>query len=83
MRLTVPWSGDIAHQKKRWFEFSIRPPLRVIRGADDPDQGPDNEMEIRQAVSGSQYLRRNNAGHFPFAEKRQEVNRAIDEFLAS
>ena len=55
----------------------------MIRGADDPDQGPDNEMEIRQAVSGSQYLRRNNAGHFPFAEKRQEVTRAIDEFLAS
>jgi pimeloyl-ACP methyl ester carboxylesterase len=24
-----------------------------------------------------------NAGHFPFAEKPEEVNRAIDEFLAS
>jgi pimeloyl-ACP methyl ester carboxylesterase len=24
-----------------------------------------------------------NAGHFPFAEKPEEVNRAIDEFLAA
>jgi pimeloyl-ACP methyl ester carboxylesterase len=65
-----------------WFKFPIPPRLLVIRGADNPNRGPDNEMEIRQAVSGSQYLRRNNADHFPFAEKRQEVNRAIDEFLA-
>ena len=83
MRLTVPWSGDIAHQKKRWFKFPIRPPLRVIRGADDPNQGPDYEFEIHQAVPGSQYLRLNNAGRFPFAEKPEQVNRAIDEFLAS
>ena len=34
-------------------------------------------------VPGPQYLRLNNAGHFPFAEKPEEVNRAIDEFLAS
>jgi pimeloyl-ACP methyl ester carboxylesterase len=57
--------------------------LLLIRGADDSNQGPDYELEIHQAVSGSQYLRLNNAGHFPFAEKPEEVNRAIDEFLVS
>ena len=51
--------------------------------ADDPNQGPDYELEIHQAVPGPQYLGLNNAGHFPFAEKPEEVNRAIDEFLAS
>jgi len=34
-------------------------------------------LEIHHAVPGS------HAGHFPFAEKPEEVNRAIDEFLAS
>jgi pimeloyl-ACP methyl ester carboxylesterase len=61
----------------------LKPPLLLIRGADDPNQGPDYELEIQQAVPGSQYLRLKNAGHFPFAEKPEEVNRAIDEFLAS
>ena len=78
MRLTVPWSGDIARtQKKRWFKFPIYPLLLLT------NQVPDYELEIHQAVPGSQYLRLNNAGRFPFAEKREEVNRAINEFLAS
>jgi pimeloyl-ACP methyl ester carboxylesterase len=78
MRLTVPWSGDIARTKKKVISI-----LLLIRGADDPNQGPDYEFEIHQAVPGSQYLRLNNAGRFPFAEKPEQVNRAIDEFLAS
>jgi pimeloyl-ACP methyl ester carboxylesterase len=34
-------------------------------------------------VPGSQYLKLNQAGHFPMAEKPAEFNRAIDDFLAS
>jgi pimeloyl-ACP methyl ester carboxylesterase len=82
MRLTVLWSGDIARTKKI-FQFPIGPPLLLLCGADDPNQGPDYEFEIHQAVPGSQYLRLNNAVRFPFAEKPEQVNRAIDEFLAS
>ena len=40
-------------------------------------------MEIHRAVPGSQYLKLNHAGHFPMAEKPEEFNQAIDEFLAS
>jgi pimeloyl-ACP methyl ester carboxylesterase len=62
---------------------TLKPPLLLIKGADDPNVGPEYEREIHEAVPGSQYLRFSNAGHFPFAEKPAEVNRAIDEFLAS
>jgi pimeloyl-ACP methyl ester carboxylesterase len=55
----------------------------LIRGADDPNSSPEYELEIHQAVPGSQYMKFKNAGHFPFAEKPEEVNRAIDGFLAS
>jgi pimeloyl-ACP methyl ester carboxylesterase len=62
---------------------TLKPPLLLIRGADDPNLSPEYELEIHQAVPGSQYLKLKNTGHFPFAEKPEEVNRAIDEFLAS
>jgi len=62
---------------------SLKPPLLLIRGVDDPASPPEYELEIHKAVRGSQYLKFKNAGHFPFAEKPAEVNRAIDEFLAS
>ena len=62
---------------------TLKPPLLLIKGADDPNLSPEYELEIHKAVSGSQYLKFKNAGHFPFAEKPAEVNRAIDEFLAS
>jgi len=55
----------------------------MIRGVDDPAATPEYELEIHQAVPNSQYLKLKNAGHFPFAEQPAEVNRAIDEFLAS
>jgi pimeloyl-ACP methyl ester carboxylesterase len=60
---------------------TLKPPLLLIRGADDPAPRPEYELEIHRAVPGSQYLTLKNAGHFPFAEKPEEVNRAIDEFL--
>jgi 3-oxoadipate enol-lactonase len=62
---------------------ALKPPLLLIRGADDPAQSPEYEREIHQAVPGSQYLKLKGCGHFPFAERPAEVNRAIDEFLAA
>jgi len=62
---------------------TLKPPLLLIRGADDPGSPPEYEMEIHRAVPGSQYLKLNQAGHFPMAEKPAEFNRAIDDFLAS
>jgi pimeloyl-ACP methyl ester carboxylesterase len=59
----------------------LRPKLLLIRGADDPGAPPEYEIEIHQAVPGSRYLKLQGAGHFPMAEKPEEVNRAIEEFL--
>jgi pimeloyl-ACP methyl ester carboxylesterase len=62
---------------------TLKPPLLLIRGVDDPASTPEYELEIHQAVQGSQYLKFKGCGHFPFAEKPAEVNGAIDEFLAT
>ena len=62
---------------------TLKPPLLLIRGADDPASPPEYEMEIHRAVPGSQYLKLGDAGHFPMAEKPEEFNQAIDDFLAS
>jgi pimeloyl-ACP methyl ester carboxylesterase len=62
---------------------TLKPPLLLIRGVDDPGAPPEYELEIHQAVPGSRYLKLNHAGHFPMAERPAEVNRAIDQFLAS
>ena len=60
---------------------SLRPPLLLIRGVDDPTSPPEYELEIHQAVAGSQYLKLSQAGHFPMVEKPDAVNRAIEEFI--
>jgi pimeloyl-ACP methyl ester carboxylesterase len=62
---------------------TLKPPLLLIRGVDDPGQPPEYELEIHHAVPGSRYLKLNKAGHFPMAERPDDVNRAIDDFLAS
>jgi 3-oxoadipate enol-lactonase len=62
---------------------TLKPPLFLIRGVDDPGQPPEYELEIHRAVPGSKYLKLDNAGHFPMAERPSDVNQAIDEFLAS
>jgi pimeloyl-ACP methyl ester carboxylesterase len=62
---------------------TLRPPLLLIRGVDDPGAPPEYELEIHQAVPGSRYLKLRNAGHFPMAERPEEVNRAIEDFLLS
>jgi len=62
---------------------TLRPPLLLIRGVDDPGSPPEYEIEIHQAVPGSRYLKLTDAGHFPMAERPEEVNRAIEELVAS
>ena len=62
---------------------SLKAPLLLIRGVDDPGAPPEYEQEIHQAVPGSKYLKLSNAGHFPTAEQPQQVNQAIEEFLES
>lgn len=62
---------------------TLKPPLLLIRGLDDPGNPPEYELEIHEAVPGSRYLKLEGAGHFPMAERPQEVNQAIEELLES
>ena len=62
---------------------SLQAPLLLIRGVDDPGKPPEYELEIHRAVPGSRYLKLDNAGHFPTSERPAEVNRAIEDLLAS
>jgi pimeloyl-ACP methyl ester carboxylesterase len=59
---------------------SLKPPLLLIRGVDDPLAPEEYEREIHEAVPGSQYLTLRKAGHFPMAEQPEAVNRAIEAF---
>jgi len=61
---------------------TLRPPLLLIRGLDDPLALEEYEREIHEAVPGSQYITLREAGHFPMAEQPTVVNRAIEAFLA-
>ena len=61
---------------------SLKPPLLLIRGVDDPMEPPEYELEIHEMVPGSKYLKLGQAGHFPMAEKPTEVNRMIEEFIS-
>ena len=62
---------------------SLEAPLLLVRGVDDPGRPPEYELEIHQAVPGSRYLKLDNAGHFPMAERPADVNRAIEEYVAN
>jgi pimeloyl-ACP methyl ester carboxylesterase len=61
---------------------TLKAPLVLIRGVDDPGQPPEYELEIHQAVPGSKYIKLEQAGHFPMAERPEDVNREIEELLA-
>jgi 3-oxoadipate enol-lactonase len=61
---------------------SLKPPLVLIRGVDDPGEPPEYEVEIHEAVPGSRYLKLERAGHFPMAERPDTVNQAIEDLLA-
>ena len=60
---------------------SLKAPLTLVRGVDDPLQPAEYELEIHQAVPGSQYLRLERAGHFPHCEQPNAVNAALAELL--
>lgn len=62
---------------------SLKPPLLLIRGMDDPLAAEEYEREIHEAVPGSQYIRLAQAGHFPMAERPEAVNDAIQTFMDS
>jgi 3-oxoadipate enol-lactonase len=62
---------------------TLKPPLLLIRGLDDPASTAEYELEIHRAVPGSRYLKLGSASHFPMVESPAAVNSAIDEFLAS
>ena len=57
-------------------------PLVLIRGVDDPGKPAEYELEIHQAVPGSKYIKLEQAGHFPMAERPGDVNRALEELMA-
>ena len=56
---------------------TLKPPLLLIRGVDDPGRPPEYELEINQAVAGSTSLKLEQAGHFPMVERPEIVNQAI------
>jgi pimeloyl-ACP methyl ester carboxylesterase len=61
---------------------TLKTPLLLIRGMDDPLAPEEYERHIHQAVPGSQYLPLHQAGHFPMAEQPRIVNQAIADFVA-
>jgi pimeloyl-ACP methyl ester carboxylesterase len=61
---------------------ALEVPLLLIQGVDDPLATGDYEAEIHRAVAGSSLIQMKDAGHFPMVEKPDEVNEAIDAFLA-
>ena len=60
---------------------TLRAPLLLIQGVDDPLATGDYEAEIQRAVPGSKLIRLKDAGHFPMVEQPAAVNAAIDDFL--
>ncbi len=60
----------------------LKAPLTLIRGVDDPGKPAEYELEIHQAVPGSKYIKLEQAGHFPMAERPDDVNRALEELMA-
>ena len=61
---------------------TLRAPLLLIQGVDDPLATGDYEAEIQRAVPGSKLIQMKDAGHFPMVEKPDAVNAALDALLA-
>ena len=59
----------------------LKAPLTLVRGVDDPMQPAEYELELHEAVPGSRYIKLEQAGHFPMAERPDEVNAALAELL--
>ena len=56
----------------------LKAPLTLIRGVDDPGEPAEYELEIHLAVPGSKYLKLEQAGHFPMAERPDDINRELE-----
>ena len=61
----------------------LKAPLLLIRGIDDPGKPPEYELDIHNAVKGSEYIKLPDAGHFPMVEQPEKVNRLIEHFVQS
>ena len=62
--------------------YSLKTPLLLIQGVDDPLATGDYEEEIHRAVPGSKLIKMKDAGHFPMVERPDEFNVALDDFLS-
>jgi pimeloyl-ACP methyl ester carboxylesterase len=62
---------------------TLKPKLLLLRGLRDHGNPPEYEKEIHEAVTGSQYVKLEDAGHFPPTEIPDKVNKLIEEFVAS
>ena len=62
---------------------TLKPKLMLLRGLKDPDNPPEFEKEIHDAVPGSLYFKLPEAGHFPLTELPEETNALIERFLAT
>ena len=60
----------------------LKAPLTLIRGVDDPGEPAEYELEIHQAVPGSKYIKLEQAGHFPMAERPDDINHEIEKLMA-
>jgi pimeloyl-ACP methyl ester carboxylesterase len=60
----------------------LKTPLVLVRGLDDPGKPDEYELEIHEAVTGSKYVKLEQAGHFPMAERPDDINKLIEELMA-
>jgi pimeloyl-ACP methyl ester carboxylesterase len=61
---------------------SLKPKLLLMRGLRDHGNPPEYEKEIHEAVSGSEYVKLADAGHFPLTEIPEQCNALIEAFVA-
>ena len=74
--------GEIEFAPMRDRIGELKAPLTLIRGVDDPGKPAEYELEIHQAVPGSKYLKLEQAGHFPMAERPDYINRELEKLMA-
>jgi pimeloyl-ACP methyl ester carboxylesterase len=60
----------------------LKPRLLLLRGLKDHGNPPEYEKEIHEAVPGSQYVKLDDAGHFPPTEIPEKFNALVERFVA-
>jgi pimeloyl-ACP methyl ester carboxylesterase len=61
---------------------TLKPRLLLLRGLRDHGNPPEYEKEIHEAVPGSQYIKLDDAGHFPPTEIPGKFNALVEQFVA-